>query len=104
MKNLRLILVLMLITVLTSSSALAGALTESGTENALAYLGRELETTAKHLIRTGEDTDEVYTEINWKSVADTFPEKFDLRTRGTVTPVKSQYPECSGHDDGTIQG
>ena len=41
MKNLRLILVLMLITVLTSSSASAGTLTESGTENALTYLGRE---------------------------------------------------------------
>ena len=104
MKNLQLILAVILITALTSSSALAGAQTESEAEDALTYLGRELETTAKHLIRTGEDTDDVYSETNWKSAADTFPEKFDLRTRGTVTPVKSQYPECSGHDDGTIQG
>ena len=92
MKNLRPILAVMLITALAGSSAMAGAPTESGAENALAYLGRELETTAKHLVRTGEDTDDVYTEISWKSVADTFPEKFDLRTRGTVTPVKSQNP------------
>ena len=92
MRNIRLILAVILITSLTSSSVLAGAPTESGAENSLTYLGKELETTAKHLIRTGEDTDDVYTEINWKSVADTFPEKFDLRTRGTVTPVKSQDP------------
>jgi C1A family cysteine protease len=26
------------------------------------------------------------------SVADTFPEKFDLRNRGTVMPVKDQSP------------
>ena len=92
MRNIRLILAVILITSLTSSSVLAGAPTESGAENSLTYLGKELETTAKHLIRTGEDTDDVYTEINWKSVADTFPEKFDLRTRGTVTPVKNQTP------------
>ena len=92
MKNLRLILAVMLITALTSSSALAGAPTESEAKDALTYLGRELETTAKHLIRTGEDTDDVYTETNWTSVSDTFPEKFDLRTRGTVTPVKNQNP------------
>ena len=92
MKNLRFILAVILFTVLTGSSALADASTESEAEDALTYLGRELEATAKHLIRTGEDTDDVYTEISWKSVADTFPEKFDLRTRGTVTPVKSQNP------------
>ena len=78
MKNLRFILAVILITVLTGSSALADASTESEAEDALTYLGRELEATAKHLIRTGEDTDDVYTEISWKSVADTFPEKFDL--------------------------
>ena len=95
MKNLQLILAVILITALTSSSALAGAQTESEAEDALTYLGRELETTAKHLIRTGEDTDDVYTEISWKSVADTFPEKYDLRTRGTVTLVKSQNPDIA---------
>jgi hypothetical protein len=95
MENLRLIPAVILITVMTGSSALAGAPAESGAESALTYLGRELETTAKHLIRTGEDTDDVYTEISWKSVADTFPEKYDLRTRGTVTLVKSQNPDIA---------
>ena len=95
MENLRLIPAVILITVMTGSSALAGAPAESGAESALTYLGRELETTAKHLIRTGEDMDDVYTEISWKSVADTFPEKYDLRTRGTVTLVKSQNPDIA---------
>ena len=43
MKNFRFVPVMILITALTGSSALAGAPTESGEENALAYLGRELE-------------------------------------------------------------
>ena len=64
----------------------------SVTEDALAFLGRELEASAAHLIRRGEDTDDVYTEISWHSVADTFPAKFDLRERGTVTPVRDQTP------------
>ena len=64
----------------------------SVTEDALAYLGRELEASAAHLIRRGEDTDDVYTEISWRSAADTFPVKFDLRERGTVTPVRDQTP------------
>ncbi len=64
----------------------------SAEEDALAYLGRELDAAAKRLIRLGEDMDDVYTEISWQSMADTFPEKFDLRERGTVTPVKNQNP------------
>ena len=40
MKNLRLIPAVILITALTSSSALAGAPAESETEDALTYLGR----------------------------------------------------------------
>lgn len=67
----------------------AGAVSES---EALAYLGRELEASADYLMITGEDVDDIYTEMNWTSVADTFPAKFDLRERGTVTPVKSQAP------------
>ena len=81
MKNLRLIPVMILITALTGLSALAGAPAESGEEDALTYLGRELEMTAEHLIRTGEDTDDVYN-----------------------CSQRDQYTERSGHDDGTIQG
>ncbi len=62
-------------------------------ENAqLEYLGRELEDSAEHLLSVGEDVDDIYSELNWRSVEDTFPSKFDLRNRGTVTPVKSQSP------------
>ena len=92
MKNLRLFLVLWMAATLAVTSALAGSPAGSATEEALACLGRELEAAAEHLIRRGEDTDDVYTEISWPSIADTFPAKFDLRTRGTVTSVKDQSP------------
>ncbi len=58
----------------------------------LQYLSDELEKAADHLMRDGEDVNDIYTTLNWKSIADTFPAKFDLRDRGTVTPVKSQNP------------
>ena len=91
MKNIKLFLVWMLIAVLAVSPVLAES-SGSAEEDALAYLGRELDAAAKRLIRLGEDMDDVYTEISWQSMADTFPEKFDLRERGTVTPVKNQNP------------
>ena len=59
---------------------------------ALDYLGKELEKSADHLMRNGEDVDDIYSTLNWTSIADTFPEKFDLRERGTVTSVKNQSP------------
>ncbi len=61
-------------------------------KTALNYLSNELEKTADHLMRNGEDVDDIYTTLEWDSIADTFPEKFDLRDRGTVTPVKNQSP------------
>ena len=60
--------------------------------NALDYLGSELQKPAKTLMRTGEDVDDLYSEVLWTSVGDTFPEKFDLRDRGVVTSVKDQSP------------
>ncbi len=59
---------------------------------ALDYLGTEIGESSSHLMAMGEDLDDIYSELNWKSIADTFPEKFDLRDRGVVTPVKSQSP------------
>ena len=61
-------------------------------QEGIAYLSDELEKSADHLMRNGEDVDDIYSTLNWRSIADTFPAKFDLRDRGTVTPVKSQAP------------
>ncbi len=61
-------------------------------KTALEYLSNELEKSADLLMQDGEDVDDIYSSLEWKSIADTFPEKFDLRDRGTVTPVKSQSP------------
>ena len=45
---------------------------------------------------------DIYTELVWHSIADTFPAKFDLRERGTVTPVKDQSPWGTCWSYGTI--
>lgn len=66
--------------------------TDAAEQEYLAYLSSELEESAAHLMKNGEDVDDIYSSLNWKSIADTFPEKFDLRERGTVTPVKLQNP------------
>ncbi len=58
----------------------------------LDYLAGQLEEPASHLMKDGEDVDDIYSELNWTSVADTFPAKFDLRERGTITSVKNQNP------------
>jgi len=84
-------LALCLVTVLTVSPVFADAQPEQEAE-LLDYLSREQQANADHLIRTGEDVDDIYTELDWDSLADTFPARFDLRERGTVTPVKDQTP------------
>ncbi len=61
-------------------------------KTALNYLSSEMEESADHLMRNGEDVDDIYSTLDWTSIADTFPEKFDLRERGTVTQVKDQSP------------
>ena len=58
-------------------------------EAALAYLAGELADSAEILLASGEDLSDIYSELTWISEADTYPEKFDLRERGVVTPVKS---------------
>jgi len=55
-------------------------------------LGTELEEPAALLLHYGEDVEDIYSELRWRSIADTFPEKFDLRDRGVITPVKNQSP------------
>ena len=87
----RILIPVLLITLLPARAAFAET-AAAGEAEALDYLAHELETSADHLMETGEDVDDIYSELNWMSVADTFPEKFDLRERGTVTPVRSQSP------------
>lgn len=58
----------------------------------LDFLAKELEQSSDQLLRLGEDVDDIYSELIWSSVSDTFPSKFDLRERGTITPVKNQSP------------
>ena len=61
-------------------------------QQALAHMEEELTADAAALLRYGEDVADIYGEFEWKSKADSFPAKFDLRNRGTVTSVKSQSP------------
>ena len=61
-------------------------------KQAFAHLEEELAADAAALLRDGEDVRDIYSEYDWKSKAVTFPGKFDLRSRGTVTPVKDQSP------------
>lgn len=61
-------------------------------KQAFAHLEEELAVDAATLLRYGEDVADIYGEFDRKSEADSFPAKFDLRTRGTVTSVKNQSP------------
>ena len=90
----KLISILLACLVLSASlcPAFSDAAFSPGETAALDYLAKELQESSEHLIRIGEDVDDIYSDLVWISVADTFPAKFDLRERGTVTPVKSQSP------------
>ena len=61
-------------------------------KQAFTHMEEELTADAASLLRYGEDVDDIYGDYEWKSKADALPEKFDLRKRGTVTPVKDQSP------------
>ena len=69
---------------------------------ALDYLAEQLLEPAAKLMQSGEDVDDIYSELGGASRADSFPEKFDLRQRGVVTPVKSQSPWGTCWSFGTI--
>ena len=49
------------------------ALTDSE-QAALDYLGAQMEAPASVLMTFGEDVEDIYSELNWRSVADTLPE------------------------------
>ena len=91
MKKSHLFLGILLISSLSASTAFAGEAKEE-TAEWLTYLGTELEVSSKKIIEEDENSEEIYSELHWTSIGDTFPEHFDLRERGTVTPVKDQDP------------
>ena len=92
MKKILTLLTAALLLLSPAGSAFAEDAYSTAETEALNYLAKELEASTEHLMRTGEDVDDIYSNLTWVSAADTFPEKFDLRDRGTVTPVKSQSP------------
>ena len=53
-------------------------------------------------VTSSSHMEDIYTNMIWHSIADTFPEKFDLRERGTVTPIRSQGPWGTCWAFGTI--
>lgn len=53
----------------------------------LLYLGSQLSET---FVNTR--LNDIYTELQWDSIADLLPEKMDLRDNGTVPPVRDQSP------------
>jgi len=91
MKFIRFSLTVILAMAMCLSAAFAETTADAPAEG-IDYLTRELEASAAQLLAEGEDVNDIYSELNWVSIADTFPAKFDLRERGTVTPVKDQSP------------
>lgn len=74
-----------------------GALAEpreltAGEQAALDYLGEQLMAPATRLLEIGWGADDIYSELDGLFHSDIFPEKFDLRQRGVITPVKDQSP------------
>lgn len=51
---------------------------------------------------SGRNMTDIYTTLQWDSVADYLPEKYDLRDQGLVTPVKDQSPWGTCWSFGTI--
>ena len=88
-----LIMALWLAAVCATAGAESPELTE-GEQNALNLLAQKLEKDAERQIAAIGEVTDLYPELPASSPADTdsFPEKFDLRDRGILTPVKSQSP------------
>ncbi len=95
MKNLiAVLLVLSLLAVLPCAALAEGAEALSETERrALEHLEESTSRAAEKLLIPNETgIREIYTDLHCQSASDSFPARFDLRSRGVVTPVKDQSP------------
>ena len=88
-----LLLTLCLLAACAAAPAESPALTD-GEQKALDLLAQELEKDADRQIAAFGEVTDLYDELPASTAADTdsFPERFDLRDRGILTPVKSQSP------------
>ena len=68
----------------------------------LEILEGKLAKDSDRLVYSGNFIVNIYDDFSWKTEADIFPAKLDLRERGTVTPVKSQSPWASCWSFGAI--
>ena len=71
-------------------------------KKSLEILEDKLARDSDRLVYSGNFIVNIYDEVAWKTEADIFPAKLDLRARGTVTPVKSQSPWASCWSFGAI--
>ena len=68
----------------------------------LEILEGKLAKDSDRLVYSGNFIVNIYDDFSWKTEADIFPAKLDLRERGTVTSVKSQSPWASCWSFGAI--
>ena len=85
-KRLGVICLVMVLLVASLASA------EGRIPQSLEYLAKQLEAPADLLLQQGENIEDIYSELGSQPGLRAFPERFDLREHGLVTPVKSQNP------------
>jgi C1A family cysteine protease len=71
-------------------------------KKSLEILEGKLAKDSDRLVYSGNFIVNIYDDFSWKTEADIFPAKLDLRARGTATPVKSQSPWASCWSFGAI--
>ena len=71
-------------------------------KKSLEILEGKLAKDSDRLVYSGNFIVNIYDDFSWKTEADIFPAKLNLRARGTVTPVKSQSPWASCWSFGAI--
>lgn len=71
-------------------------------KKSLEILEGKLAKDSDRLVYSGNFIVNIYDDFSWKTEADIFPAKLDLRAWGTVTPVKSQSPWASCWSFGAI--